>query len=184
VLRPDDRCAVFAIQSVPRRTLALTVGPAAAGKALGSIRAAGDTALYDSVASAIRELKGEKARRAIVVLSDGEDTASVNSFDDLVKDATGAGIPVYFIAFSGDSRTTIGFDKMRYLVSQTGGFLASAIDKSLPETYRLIEKDLREQYAIRYQVSDLSKPNEWRRVRVVLKSPQLTARTITGYYTP
>jgi hypothetical protein len=47
-----------------------------------------------------------------------------------------------------------------------------------------IEKDLRAQYAILYQISDLAKHNEWRKIRVVLNSPKLTTRTIRGYFTP
>lgn len=184
VLRPDDHCAVFAIQSVPKRTLPVTSGVEPAEKALKSIHATGDTALYDSIATAIRELRYEKARRAIVVLSDGEDTSSLNTFDDLLRDATGAGIPIYFIAFSGDGDPAAGLDQMRYLASVTGGFLATAADTNLAEKYRLIEKELREQYSILYQVSDASRPVTWRRVRVAVKSPQLTARTISGYYTP
>lgn len=184
VLRPDDHCAVFAIQSVAKRPLPLTRGPEAAEEALKSIRAEGNTALYDSIGTAIRELRNEKARRAIVVLSDGDDTSSMNTFDDLLQDATGAGIPIYFIAFSGDGDPVAGLDQMRYLAGVTGGFLATAADKNLAERYRMIEKDLREQYSIVYQVSDASKPITWRRVRVAVKSPQLTARTISGYYTP
>ena len=43
---------------------------------------------------------------------------------------------------------------------------------------------LRAQYAILYQISDLVKHNEWRKVHVMLKSPKLTARTIHGYFAP
>lgn len=44
--------------------------------------------------------------------------------------------------------------------------------------------DLRAQFAILYQIADFSAHNEWRRVRVLLKSPRLTARTIGGYFAP
>ncbi|MEA2343830.1 MAG: hypothetical protein QOF63_1999, partial [Thermoanaerobaculia bacterium] len=47
-----------------------------------------------------------------------------------------------------------------------------------------IEKDLRAQYAITYQITDLARHNQWRKVHVMLKSPQLTARTIRGYFAP
>ena len=47
-----------------------------------------------------------------------------------------------------------------------------------------LEKDLRAQFAITYQVTDFAKHNEWRKVRVVLNSPKLTARTIRGYFAP
>jgi len=49
---------------------------------------------------------------------------------------------------------------------------------------RLIENDLRGTYSIRYEISDTLQPNKWRRVKVVVNSPRLTARTIAGYFTP
>jgi hypothetical protein len=50
--------------------------------------------------------------------------------------------------------------------------------------YGEIEKDLRAQFAITYEVSDFGKSNQWRTVRVLVNSPKLTARTIRGYFTP
>jgi hypothetical protein len=57
------------------------------------VRPQGRTALYDSIASSIWELRNETNRRAIVVLSDGSDTASNWSFDEIEKLAREAGIP-------------------------------------------------------------------------------------------
>ena len=60
--------------------------------------------------------------------------------------------------------------------------MATASSQNLQARYGDIEKDLRAQYAIRYQITDFAKRNEWRKVRVVLNSPKLTARTIHGYF--
>src|SRR5581483_5437028 len=95
-LKPGDRCAVFAVRDVPRRAQALTGERAAIQKALTGLDAGGTTALYDSIEAAIRELKNEKNRRAIVVLTDGGDTSSIASFSELDRVATEAGIPIYF----------------------------------------------------------------------------------------
>ena len=62
--------------------------------------------------------------------------------------------------------------------------MATATQQNLMAKYTEIEKDLRAQFAITYQVSDFGKSNEWRPVRVVVDSPKLTARTIKGYFTP
>jgi hypothetical protein len=75
-------------------------------------------------------------------------------------------------------------DRLRFLAAQTGGFVATATQQNLMARYEAIEKDLRAQFAIKYQVSDLGKSNEWRPVRVTVNSSQLTARTIKGYFTP
>ena len=184
-LRDGDRCSVFAIRDVPRRMQALTGDRLAVAKGLESMTASGQTALYDSVTSAIRELKDEKNRRAIVVMTDGGDTSSISSYDDTVRASREAGIPLYFIAYNTDEEEqSKELDRLRYLSTETGGFVALASTQNLVAKYREIERDLRAQFAIRYQVTDSSKRNEWRRIRVVLNSPKLTARTIRGYYAP
>lgn len=185
-LKDGDRCSITAVQDVPRRKQALTNDRAQIAAALSGITPMGRTALYDAVASAIRELREEKNRRAIVVLTDGSDTTSTWSYDEVEKLAREAAIPIYFIAYEGgsDDDAARNLDRLRYLASQTGGFVATATEQNLMAKYTEIEKDLRAQFAIKYQVSDFGKSNEWRPVRVVVDSPKLTARTIKGYFTP
>jgi len=121
-----------------------------------------------------------------VVLTDGSDTTSTWSFDEIEKLAREAAIPIYFIAYEGGSEDDGARDleRLRYLGSQTGGFVATAGEEDVMAKYTEIEKDLRAQFAIRYQVTDFAKHNEWRKVRVVMASPRLTARTIRGYFAP
>ena len=139
----------------------------------------------DVLASAIRELRAEKNRKAIVVLSDGGDTSSIMSFEEIDRLSKEAAIPLYFIAYdSGSPSEPEEVDRMNYLAGETGGFLVTASAENLQAKYGAIEKDLRAQYAILYQISDLAKHNQWRQVRVMLSSPKLTARTIHGYFTP
>lgn len=183
-IKDGDRCSVTAVQEVPRRKQALTADRAAVAQALQGIKPQGRTALYDSIASAIRELREETNRRAIVVLSDGGDTTSNWSFDEVEKLAREAGIPLYFIIYEGGDEQPRDVDRLRFLAAQTGGFVATATQQNLMAKYEAIEKDLRAQFAIKYQVSNLGRSNEWRPVRVLVGSPQLTARTIKGYFTP
>ena len=185
-LKDGDRCSITAVQEVPRRKQPLTGDRGQIAAALAGITPMGRTALYDAVASAIRELREEKNRRAIVVLTDGSDTTSNWSYDETEKLAREAAIPIYFIAYEGgsDDDAQRNLERLRYLASQTGGFVATATEQNLMAKYSEIEKDLRAQFAIKYQVSDFGKTNEWRPVRVVVNSPKLTARTIKGYFTP
>lgn len=185
-LKDGDRCSITAVQEVPRRKQPLTGDREQIAAALAGITPMGRTALYDAVASAIRELREEKNRRAIVVLTDGSDTTSNWSYDETEKLAREAAIPIYFIAYEGgsDDDAQRNLERLRYLASQTGGFVATATEQNLMAKYSEIEKDLRAQFAIKYQVSDFGKTNEWRPVRVVVNSPKLTARTIKGYFTP
>jgi len=184
-LRDGDRCSVTAVQDVPRRMQPLTSDRARIAAALAGIKPSGRTALYDAVASAIRELREEKNRRAIVVLTDGSDTISTWSFEEMEKLSREAAIPLYFIVYEGaEEDGGRNLERLRFLAGQTGGFVATATQLNLMSRYNEIEKDLRAQFAITYQISDFGKSNEWRPVRVVLDSTKLTARTIQGYFTP
>lgn len=184
-LKEGDRCSVTAIQEVPRRKQSLTDDRELVAKALVGIKPAGQTALYDAINSAIRELRDEKNRRAIVLLTDGSDTSSFESYEDVQKLAREAAIPLYFIAYEGggDDQSR-DLERLRYLAGETGGFVATATQQNLMARYEAIEKDLRAQFAIKYQITDFGGTNEWRAVRVVIDSPKLTARTIKGYFTP
>jgi Ca-activated chloride channel family protein len=184
-LKKGDRCAVYAIRDVPRVLQPLSDDQASIGKALNQIAAGGETSLYDGIDTAIRDLKSEKNRRAIVILTDGGDNDSLDTWDDVEKNAREAGIPIYFLAYESlDETAARDFDRMTFLASETGGFVARATPETLMAKYTDIEKDLRAQFAITYQVTSFTKHNEWRTVRVLLSSPKLTARTIGGYFAP
>jgi Ca-activated chloride channel homolog len=184
-LKAGDRCVVFGIHDVPQRLQELSSDKTLIEKALTGIKPMGETALYDGIASAIRELKDEKNRRAIVVLTDGGDNSSLSSFEDLEKTSREAGIPIYFVAYESLEPTAReDLDHMKFIAAQTGGFVAAGTRETLTAQYNQIEKDLRSQFAIIYQIADFSKHNEWRKVRVLLKSSRLTARTIGGYFAP
>jgi VWFA-related protein len=185
-LKPGDRCAVFSVRSTPRREVEITSDLAKVRGAVTTLRAEGKTALYDAISSAERELRDEKTRRAIVILTDGGDTSSIATFDEVDRLTKEAGIPVYVIAYNSgdDAADPQDINRLQYLTAQTGGFLVTASAQNLQAKYTDIEKDLRAQYAIVYQISDLARHNQWRKVHVMLKSPKLTARTIRGYFAP
>jgi Ca-activated chloride channel family protein len=185
-LKDGDRCAVYSVKTSPRRELGLTTDRAAIENVVKSLQAEGRTALYDAISSAERELRDEKNRRAIVILTDGGDTSSISSFDEIDRLTKESGIPIYVIAYdSGVSDDQPqDMNRLQYLATETGGFLVTASAQNLQARYADIEKDLRAQYAITYQITDLAHHNQWRKVHVMLKSPQLTARTIRGYFAP
>lgn len=184
-LKSGDRCTVFSVHSTPRREIELTSDRDAVESVIKAIAPSGHTALYDAIASAERELREEKNRRAIVLLTDGGDTSSMASFDEIDALTKETGIPIYVIAYeSGDSNGDPQQDitRLQYLTGQTGGFLTTASAQNLQARYAAIEKDLRAQYSIVYQITSLARRNEWHKVHVMLKSPTLTARTIRGYF--
>ncbi len=184
-LKQGDRCTIMSVRGVPRSDVALTTNLGSIDQAIKSIHPGGQTALYDAIDTAIRELKPETDRKAIVVLTDGGDNASIDSFDDIDRNTKEADIPLYIIAYdTGEPAEPQELDRLNYLAGETGGFLVTATADNLNQKYGTIEKDLRAQYAILYQISGLAHHNQWRRVRVLVDSPRLTARTIRGYFAP
>jgi len=183
-LRPTDRLALFTIRDVPRREVPITSEWNLTDELLNALLPDGNTAIYDGIACATRELGRERYRRAIVLFTDGQDTSSIAGFDETLEIARRAGIPVYIIAYGETQSFGQELERLRLLAGETGGFLSVAASNNLHDKYEQIANDLRSQYRIRYQVGDNAKSNQWRAVKVVMNSPRLTARTIRGYFTP
>jgi Ca-activated chloride channel family protein len=166
-------------------------------KAINATVAGGSTALYNAVYIALRELKKTHARtsdeirrQAIILLSDGEDTSSLVSFDEVMDLAKRSETSVYAIGIrSNDPGIRKGFQEAEYvlrqLTSQTGGrvfFPATIAD--LPAVYDQISQELSSQYMIGYSSKNAKRDGAWRRVVVRVDRPDLFARTKLGYYGP
>jgi Ca-activated chloride channel family protein len=201
MLRPTDRASVMAFNDRVQVLTGFTSDAAAITQAIQSTKAAGGTALYNAVFVALRELrKGVHTddtvrRRAIVVLTDGEDTASLLSFDELLAEARRAGVTIYTIGLrtkdptSGyyASRTRPQFSNadyaMKALAQETGAtvhFPRRPAD--VAEAYDSIGKELAQQYAIGYVSRNPLQNGKFRRVLVqVLEHPEMRPRTRPGY---
>jgi VWFA-related protein len=183
-MRETDRVSVYSIHEVPRRWSELTSDRAAVLASLDSIETRGNTALWDGIATAIRELEAEPRKKAIVLLSDGRDTDSIRSWKEIAETVRHAAIPLYIIAFNQvRAEKTRHRDRLQYLAAESGGFLVDASERDLAHAWRRIEDDLRARYVITYEVFSPFRENEWRNVKVSVNSPALTARSIRGYVT-
>lgn len=183
-LRPGDRAAVYTIHSVPRQRQRLSDDRSVIESALSQITASGNTALWDGIRAAMRELSLEERRRAIVILSDGDDTDSMATWDETIRSARLNAIPIYAIAFGQELRDTARIrDRLNYLTTESGGFTVNATTTAaIDNAYRRIEEDLRARYSIQYEVFSPSDPQEWRPVKVSVSSPRWTTRSIKGYF--
>jgi len=197
-LRDGDRAAVYAFASYVRPLQAFTADRGLVRQAIQSTTAAGGTALYNAVYVALRAFDkagdGRVRRRAIVVLTDGEDTASVMTFDDLLAEAKAAGVTIYTIGLHADSpavyaaRQTKGYFStadfaMKQLAGETGAkaFFPTGLS-SLAAAYAEIGRELATQYAIGYVSRNPMRDGAFRRVTVrISDSPGAQPRTRTGY---
>lgn len=144
----------------------------------------------------MRGADGAMRRQAIVVLSDGDDTASVVAFDDVMELAKQSGVAVYTISLRADrlhldvGARRDGFSKsdftMRSLAQETGAraFFPAAVGE-LVNVYSSIAEELANQYALGYTPKNVHRDGAYRRVSVqVVDPPGVRTRTRTGYTAP
>jgi len=157
--------------------------------------AGGSTMLNTAVYIALRELsrlnvgdEGATARRrAIVLLSDGDDTNSLVSFDDVLDLAERSNIVIYAIGLRGDERfrprrSVPGDTVLRRLTTQTGGrALFPMTMKDITDAYSDIRRELANQYVLAYE-SPAGPARRWRNVAVRVNRTGAVARTRPGYY--
>jgi Ca-activated chloride channel family protein len=167
--------------------------------AIRSTHAAGDTALYTAIYVALKDLDrrhrdGEMRRRAVVVLTDGEDTASVVTDEQVVDLARRTGIGIYGVGLYGSDvpapSNKVSPDESTFFFStlgrETGGqahFLKTAAQ--LEGVYDRLAQELRSQYGLGYVPTNPARDGSWRRVTVRTPSRlNLQIRHKLGYYAP
>ena len=197
-LTPADVAAVVAFDSRPQILQSFTSDAGLLEAAIRKTAAGGSTALYNAIYIGLRELQRVKTaesadrirRQAIVVLSDGEDTTSLLSYEEVLELAKRAETAVYSIGLrSRDESAGSGFREaefvLRSLAQQTGGreFFVDDV-KDLPAIYQRIADELANQYSMGYISKNGRRDGSWRRIVVRVDRPSTTARTKQGYYGP
>ena len=152
-------------------------------RAFSGLRAEGSTALYDAIIYGLYQFTGIKGKKALIVVTDGKDTASKFDYDTLVEYVKKSGIAIYGIGLKISGTDLEVKYKLNHISQATGGqtfYIDSA--KNLEAVYRQINEDLRSQYLLTYYSSNPDVKDQWRKVEVKVDPTNLTARTISGYY--
>ena len=169
--------------------------------ALDKIDSRGGTALYDAVYASIDHLKlGNRDKKVLLVITDGEDNASRYTFDELMARAQKSNAVVYTIGLLG-SEEPGGLFKihggeahraakvLEKIADATGGvpYFPKSLDE-VESTCRQIARDIRNQYTLAYYPTNAKKDGTFRNVRVEAFLPtskaKLVVRTRPGYYAP
>ena len=163
-------------------------------RAIYRMTARGSTSMYNAVYVALRELgalasppEGQVRRDVIVVLSDGEDTSSLVTFDHLLDAAKRSQTVIYAIGLglgSGTTRRTAVPPQvaLRTLAQESGGRVFLPRDgAALSEVYQTIADELASQYVLGYTSNNTERVG-WRRVAVRVAKPGAQTRTRSGYY--
>ncbi len=178
-IRPKDRAAVITFNDHPHLSVKFTNDVPALAGGLAGLKAERGTALYDSVVFTLFYFTGVKGQRALLLLSDGKDEGSRFTYEDALDYTRRAGVTIYAIGLGED----VDKRKLSRLSEETGGrsFFLKSVDE-LPGIYATIERELRSQYLIAYQSTNISGGNDFRTVELKVGKPGLEAKTIRGYY--
>jgi VWFA-related protein len=196
-LREGDRISVIGINDSARTLHPLDGDVKGACEAIRHTTAGGGTALYNALYTTIKQMQkvhatdGDFRRQAIAVLTDGDDTTSLVTFDDVLALAKQAGIAVYTIALKSPypaiALTTQKYFSeaefaMKSLALETGArsFFPTDITQ-LAGVYGLITDELSNQYAIGYTSNNPKQDGSFRRIMVRVDEPNVRTRTRSGY---
>jgi Ca-activated chloride channel homolog len=191
-VRPrQDRAMVVSFDTATELVSDLTDDTAVLNKAIQSLRPGGGTALYDAVYFACRDKLMQdqplyKFRRAMVILSDGEDNQSRYTRDQALEMAQKADVTIYSISTNITHIETDGDKVLKYFAGETGGHVYFPFKASdLNQSFENIANELRHQYNIFYRPEPLKADGLYHPVEIKVKTRKdLVVRARKGYYAP
>jgi VWFA-related protein len=154
------------------------------------LRSGGGTALYDAVYRACRDklIKTQTdrpVRRAIIVISDGEDNQSEVSKGQALEMAQRAEVIIYAISTDDSGLILRGDKALQELAEATGGraFFPFKM-KDITRSFAAIEDELRSQYVVSYRPADFDADGRYRTIEITALKKDLQVRARKGYYAP
>lgn len=204
-LKPGDEALLIAFSDSVEALGSFGLDHRRMEQAVKLVSAERGTRLYDAVIDGANEIAapGRKDKRALVILSDGADTASRSRLADAVEAVRLAEVPVYAIAIEyeedhappawlrlGDPlwrplRSARDIDALKQLTDGTGGWTyAIKAAKRCKEICLRIADELRNQYVLAYYPSNQERDGQWRTIEARTTRPGVTLMTRTGYYAP
>lgn len=197
-LRDEDAAQIVEFNDRATVLQDFTNNQVALETAIRKTRAAGPTALHNALYIALKDLGKEKKagqlrRLAVVLLTDGEDTASLVTDEQVLDLARKTEINIYCIRLGGEraqDRLRPTFSQAGYVLTalarETGGqvFFPASISE-LDSVYDRIAEELRTQYSVGYVSSNRKTDGKWR--RIVVRVPErdgIQVRHKLGYFGP
>jgi VWFA-related protein len=195
-LTEKDRASIVSFGDRMRWRSKLTTDHVALEKAIASLAAAGTTPLYDALYITLKDLRAmrdprEIRRRAMVVLSDGDDTASLVSYDSAMEVARSSDIAMYTVILrnaitlpSQETRLKTAEFEMKAFARETGArsFMAVAEREDLGQVYSAIGLELSHQYLIGYVPRRAPHAGAFHRISVTIPGAHDSiVRTRSGY---
>ena len=190
---PADEYLLIAFNSRAQLLLDRTRDGDALLRKLTLVQPKNNTALYDAVYLGVdRVTQGAHQKKALLVISDGQDNASRYNFGEVRRLMKESDVVTYAVGITdpGDLSSAVGMQGQAFLdelASVTGGkSFYPQTDVEMDEIFERIALELRHQYSIGYTPKDFQPDGKWRKVKVKVKPPRglprLTVRGREGYY--
>jgi Ca-activated chloride channel family protein len=193
VLQEKDRGLLLEFDSGVTMLQDFTSDPNKLAKMIRALKAGGGTSLYDAVYMVCDEkLMLESGRRTIVIVSDGDDTASKFKFEDALELTHRAEATIFAIGTSRggffgipDKRAQAGDRALEQLTAETGGRTFFPVkEDDLEGSFQQIAQELRSQYSIGYISTNKKKDGGYRNIQIKLANKDYKVRHKKGYYAP
>jgi Ca-activated chloride channel family protein len=159
-------------------------------QAVHSLRDGGGTALYDAIYHAChdklsKEQSDRPQRRALVILSDGDDNQSEFSQAQAIEMAQRSEVIIYAISTDDSGLILRGDKNLEKIAEATGGraFFPFKM-KDIKNSFASIEDELRSQYVVSYHPADFDADGRYRSIEISALKKDLQVRARKGYYAP
>ena len=182
VMKQGDKAFLVSFATQPQLVQKWSRQVADMNAGLSKLRAEESTALYDAIVYSLYNFLGVKGQKALVLITDGRDTASKFSFEQALEYARRTAVPIYAIGIGLKATEVDVRYKLSRFTAETGGNIYY-IDRveDLRNIYSDIQNELRSQYVLGfYPPEGVKAGSKWREVTV--KVGEGTAKTIHGYY--
>jgi VWFA-related protein len=182
-VKPEDSVGLFTFANGLNKLSDFTTDRSAVLGGILKARAAGQTALFDSLAQLSRQLSRGGGKKAILLFTDGDDTASVLSMEASVKDVQRVGVPVYSVLYGRALKDAALYKRLETISVSTGGIPFKVKDTDeVAGAFARVGQDLQNIYFLGYQ-SDSESTEDWRSIKVSLPNhPKLKLRAKEGYW--
>ena len=191
ILRPGyDRAFVVGFNKASYLTQDFTDNVHLLSAGVRELNNGGGTAIYDAIYKACseklaREHSDHPVRKAIIILSDGEDNQSEVTRAQAIEMAQRSEVLIYAISTDDSGLILRGDKTLEDLASATGGraFFPFKM-KDISRSFAAIEDELRSQYAVSYKPSDFDADGRYRSIEITSLKKDLQVRARRGYYAP
>jgi Ca-activated chloride channel homolog len=191
-IRPKfDQAFIVGFDATPEVTQDFTDSNEALSKGVRMLRPGGGTAMFDAIYFACRDklAKQERTvptRRALIVLSDGDDNQSHVTREEAIEMAQRAEVIIYTISTNITNSHNEGDKILKYISETTGGraFFPFQIIE-VANAFAEIQEELRSQYALSYHPAGFSADGRFHTIQILAQNHKnLKVRSRRGYYAP